>query len=351
MTSIFTLETPAVLIDLDIVEANIQRTQTLFDSLGIGFRPHIKTHKIPLLAEWQLKHGAIGIAAQKVSEAEVFAAAGCTDILLCFNLLSPTKIARLRALMDQAHMTTVADNLTVVQALSAGMAGSVTPLDVLVECDTGMHRCGVQNPQAACDLAQAIAAAPGLRFAGLMTYPAPNATAQVQSFLADARDLCIATVGHCDIISGGGTPSLMDAGLSPILTEYRAGTYIYNDRSLLAGGACTLADCALTVLATVVSCPTDTRAVLDSGSKSLTSDLLGLTGYGTILNHPDAQIIRLSEEHAHVTLPIPTLAVGDKVQIVPNHACPVSNLVDRVTFHRSGVVLREADVAARGCVT
>lgn len=351
MTSIFTLETPAVLIDLDIVEANIQRTQTLFDSLGIGFRPHIKTHKIPLLAEWQLKHGAIGIAAQKVSEAEVFAAAGCTDILLCFNLLSPAKIARLRALMDQAHMTAVADNLTVVQALSAGMSGSTAPLDVLVECDTGMDRCGVQTPQAACDLAVAIAAAPGLRFAGLMTYPPPDATAQVQSFLADARDLCVAAVGHCDTISGGGTPSLLDAGLSPILTEYRAGTYIYNDRSLVARGACTLADCALTVLATVVSCPTATRAVLDSGSKSLTSDLLGLTGYGTILNHPDAQITRLSEEHGHVTLPTPTLAVGDKVQIVPNHACPVSNLVDHVTFHRSGIVVRQADVAARGCVT
>ncbi len=351
MTSIFTLETPTVLIDLDIVEANIQRTQTLFDTLGIGFRPHIKTHKIPLLAEWQLKHGAIGIAAQKVSEAEVFAAAGCTDILLCFNLLSPAKIARLRALMDQAHLTTVADNLTVVRALSAGMAGSATPLDVLVECDTGMHRCGVQSPQAACDLAQAIATAPGLRFAGLMTYPAANATAQVQSFLTAARDLCIATVGHCDIISGGGTPSLMEAGLSPILTEYRAGTYIYNDRSLVARGACTLADCALTVLATVVSRPTDTRAVLDSGSKSLTSDLLGLTGYGTILGHPDAQITGLSEEHGHVTLPTPTFSVGDKVQIIPNHACPVSNLVTQVTFHRSGTVIRQADVAARGCVT
>jgi D-serine deaminase-like pyridoxal phosphate-dependent protein len=118
----------------------------------------------------------------------------------------------------------------------------------------------------------------------------------------------------------------------------------------VARSACTLADCALTVLATVVSCPTDTRAALDSGSKSLTSDLLGLTGYGTILNHPDAQITGLSEEHGHVTLPNPTLSVGDKVQIVPNHACPVSNLVDRVTFHRSGIVWREAEVAARGCV-
>ena len=352
-TAIHDLETPVVLIDLDVVEVNIQHAQSLFDDLGIGFRPHIKTHKLPFLAEFQMKQGAIGIAAQKVSEAEVFVAAGFTDILLCFNLLSPAKIARVRTMMDQAHMTVVADNLDVVRALSGGMAGAAVPLDVLVECDTGMGRCGVQSPQAAADLALAISTAPGLRFAGLMTYPAPGAAARVQAFLAEARDLCIAAVGSCDVISGGGTPSLMDAGLSPILTEYRAGTYIYNDRSLVERGACTLADCALTVLATVVSRPTDTRAILDSGSKSLTSDLLGLDGYGTILGYQQARIMGLSEEHGNVDLTdcIQRPVVGQKVQIVPNHACPVSNLVDRVVFHRSGVVVRAADVAARGCVT
>jgi D-serine deaminase-like pyridoxal phosphate-dependent protein len=352
-TAIHDLETPAVLIDLDVVEANIQQAQSLFDDLGIGFRPHIKTHKLPFLAELQMKQGAIGIAAQKVSEAEVFVAAGFTDILLCFNLLSPAKIARVRVMMDRAHMTVVADNPDVMRALSAGMAGAAVPLDVLVECDTGMGRCGVQNPQAAADLAVAISAAPGLRFAGLMTYPVAAASARVQAFLAEARDLCIAGVGHCDIISGGGTPSLIDAGLTPILTEYRAGTYIYNDRSLVERGACTLADCALTVLATVVSRPTETRAILDSGSKSLTSDLFGLDGYGTILGYPQARIMGLSEEHGHVDLTASTLrpVVGQKVQIVPNHACPVSNLVDRVVFHRSGVVWREAAVEARGCVT
>ncbi len=347
---IFDLETPVVLIDLDIVEANIARAQSLFDGFGIGFRPHIKTHKIPFLAELQMKQGAIGIAVQKVSEAEVFAAAGFTDVLLCFNLLSPSKIARLRALMDKAHITVVADNLSVVQALSKGMTG--TTLDVLVECDTGMGRCGVQSPQAARDLAQAIAAAPGLNFAGLMTYPAPGAAAHVQAFLTEARELCVVALGHCTTISGGGTPSLLDAGLSPILTEYRAGTYIYNDRSLVARGACTLADCALTVLATVVSRPTDTRAILDTGSKSLTSDLLGLTGYGTILGYPEARIASLSEEHGHVDLTeCPSKpAIGQKLQIVPNHACPVSNLVNLVTFHRSGTVVRQAEVAARGMV-
>lgn len=350
--SIFDLETPVVLIDLDVVDANIRRAQALFDGWGVGFRPHIKTHKIPYLAELQLKQGAIGIAAQKITEAEVFARAGCSDILLCFNLLSPAKIARARALMAACHLTVVADNLDVVRALSAGMAGAEVPLDVLVECDTGMGRCGVQSPQAACDLAVAVAAAPGLHFAGLMTYPAPDGTRVVEAFMREARALCVAVVGHCAVVSGGGTPSLTKAGEAQVLTEYRAGTYIYNDRSLVARGACGLDDCALTVLATVVSRPTRARAIVDAGSKSLTSDLLGLTGYGSVLGQPEAQIVALSEEHG--TLDVSGCAVppgiGQKVQIVPNHACPVSNLVDRVVFHRSGVVWREAEVAARGCV-
>lgn len=352
MTHILDLETPTVLVDLDVVEANIERVQSLFDTLGIGLRPHIKTHKLPFLAELQMKQGAIGIAAQKISEAEVFAAAGFTDILLCFNLLSPAKIARLRALTETCHITVVADNMATVQALSAGMAGASTPLDVLVECETGAKRCGVQSPEAARDLAEAIHAAPGLSFAGLMTYPPPGGEAQVQAFLTQARDLCIAAVGSCRAISGGGTPTLANAGLTPVLTEYRAGTYIYYDRSQMARGACTLDQCALTVLATVVSRPTPTRAVLDTGSKSLTSDLLGLTGYGTILGFPEAEITNLSEEHGVVTLKTGSAQpeIGQKVQIVPNHACPVSNLFDRVTLHRSGTVLREVEVAARGTV-
>lgn len=349
--SIFDLETPAVLVDLDIAEANIRRAQALFDGLGLGFRPHIKTHKLPYLARLQLQEGAIGIAAQKISEAEVFAAEGVDDILLCFNLLSPAKIARARRLAETCHLTVVADNPAVVQALSQGMASAGAPLDVLVECDTGMGRCGVQTPGAARDLAVQIDRAPGLRFAGLMTYPAMGSTRQVEAFMAEAKALCLAAVGHCEVISSGGTPSLIDAGQAPSTTEYRAGTYVYNDRSLVERGVCQLADCALTVLATVVSRPTEARAILDAGSKSLTSDLLGLESYGTILGFPQARIVGLSEEHGHVDLGRNAGPdIGAKVQIVPNHACPVSNLVHSVVFHRSGKVLREEKVAARGMV-
>jgi D-serine deaminase-like pyridoxal phosphate-dependent protein len=175
---------------------------------------------------------------------------------------------------------------------------------------------------------------------------------QVEKFLSTARDLIVAELGSCPVISSGGTPSMAQAALAPCITEYRAGTYIYNDRSLVERGACQITDCALTVLATVVSRPTPDRAVLDAGSKTLSSDLFGLQGYGMILEHPEATITALSEEHGNVTLhgASPGPKVGDKVRVVPNHSCVVSNLTDRVVFHRGGEVLRHEDVAARGCV-
>ena len=347
------IETPAVLIDLDIVETNLAAAQRQFDVLGVKFRPHIKTHKIPRLARLQLREGAHGIAVQKLSEAEVFVAEGFDDILLCFNLLSPAKIHRLRALAAGCHLTVVADNLETVQALSQGFADSDQKLPVLVECDTGMGRCGVQSPQAAASLATAIEQAPGLHFQGLMTYPAIASEARVEAFMSAARTLCIAAVGHCATISSGGTPTMVDAALAPSVTEYRAGTYIYNDRSLVVRGSCDWSDCALTVLATVVSRPTPDRAVIDAGSKSLTSDLLGLQGYGHVVEFPDAAVAALSEEHGILRLnPLSAgPAIGQKIHIIPNHACPVSNLVDRVYLHRSGVLIGPQDVAARGCVT
>ncbi len=345
------VETPAVLIDLDRVEANILHAQALFDRLGKGFRPHIKTHKIPFLARLQVKAGAIGIACQKISEAEVFAGEGFDDILLCFNLLSPAKVARARLLAEAGQLATVADNAETIACLSQGMAGAAAPLRVLIECDTGAGRCGVQSPLAARDLARLVAASKGLVFGGLMTYPKPDSEAQVQAFLSAARDLILPDL-PCDTISSGGTPSMSMAALAPCITEYRAGTYIYNDRSLVARGACTVSDCALTVLSTVVSRPTADRAILDAGSKTLSSDLFGLSGYGLIAAYPEASITGLSEEHGHVSLQgcktRPT--VGEKVQVIPNHACVVSNLTDRVIFHRGGEVLRAEPVAARGLV-
>lgn len=344
------VETPAVLIDLDIVETNIERAQNNLSQVGFAFRPHIKTHKLPKIAQMQLDAGGSGIACQKLTEAEVFTSAGFDNILLCYNLLSPMKIERLVRLAQTQQIITIADNVAVINALSEGFS-SQKPLEVLVECDTGMGRCGVISPEEAASLARAIDAAPGLNFGGLMTYPKPNTEPSTQAFLKTSKALCEAAVGHCKTVSGGGSPSMASAADTPILTEYRAGTYVYNDRSMVKAGACSWEDCALSVLATVVSRPTLDRAVIDAGSKSLTSDLLGMQDYGFIPSRPNVSIVGLSEEHGHLELPKDeTLQTGDKIQVIPNHACPVSNLVDSVYFHRSGRVIGIEPVAARGCV-
>src|SRR5512139_3721596 len=241
------------------------------------------------------------------------------------------KLDRLAALAKKVRLSVVADNETVVAGLSRRFAGEAKPLAVLVECDTGAQRCGVATPEDAAALAQVIANSSGLIFGGLMTYPPPDGAAAVQDFMTRAKALIEAKGIAVPVITSGGTPSMAKAGDAPVTTEYRAGTYVYNDRSLVARGACTWDDCALTVLATVVSVPAANRAIIDAGSKTLTSDLLGLQGYGHVLGRDDIRIDQLSEEHGRLVSDGPIgLSVGDRVRIVPNHACVVSNMVDVV---------------------
>lgn len=346
------LDTPAVLVDLDRVERNLARWQAYCDRHGIRNRPHIKTHKVVELARRQVELGAAGICCQKLGEAEVMADGGLGDILIPFNLLGPAKLGRARALAERLALEVSADDPAVVDGLALAFASAARPLPVLVECDTGARRCGVQTPEAARDLALRIARAPGLALGGLMTYPAKGAPDRAAAFLGEAKAL-IETAGvPVPKVSSGGTPDMWRAHESPVVTEYRVGTYIYNDLMEVACGAAALEDCALTVLATVVSRPTADRAILDTGSKSLTSDLNGQTGHGRIVEHPEAVIFGLSEEHGHVDLAAcPTRpALGRKVRIIPNHACPVSNLFDRIVTVRGERVEGSLAVAARGRV-
>ncbi len=345
------IDTPAVLIDLDVAEANIDRFQAHCDRHRLALRPHIKTHKLPMLAKRQIAAGAVGITCQKISEAEaMISEGGIDDILLTYNILGAAKLARLRALAARVRLSVVADSPVVAQGLSAAFADASEPLRVLVECDTGAGRCGVTSPEAAAGLAARIAALPGLHFAGLMTYPPVGAEAAVQDWLARAKALIQARGIAVEVISSGGSPGMWQAQDVPAATEYRIGTYIYNDRSLQARGTCGWADCALTVLATVVSVPTQGRAIIDAGSKILTSDLLGLDGYGHILGRPDIRIAALSEEHGTLTADPIGLKAGDRVRIVPNHACVVSNMLDRVELLRGGEHLETVAVPARGQV-
>ena len=348
-----TINTPAVLVDLDIARRNIERFQAYADAHGLRVRPHIKTHKLPAVAEMQLKAGAIGITCQKVSEAEAMIAGSpeIRDVLITYNILGHEKLEHLTALARRVTLSVVADSETVIDGLSAAFAAEPAPLRVLVECDTGADRCGVQTPEAAAVLAQRIAKAKGLVFGGLMTYPPVGAAAAVEAFMTEAKALIEATGIAVPVITSGGTPSMMEAASAPVTTEYRPGTYVYNDRSLVSRGVCGWEDCALTVLATVVSVPAANRAIIDAGSKVLTSDLLGLTGYGHVLGRPEIAIDQLSEEHGRLVSAGPIgLSVGDKIRIVPNHACVVTNMVDSIYAIEGDTGVAVWPVAARGRV-
>jgi D-serine deaminase-like pyridoxal phosphate-dependent protein len=251
----------------------------------------------------------------------------------------------LRALSEKVKLAVVADNRIVIDGLSAVFARSERALTVLVECNTGADRCGVVSPENAAELADAIVKAPGLAFGGLMTYPPTGDAASVQAFMVRAKTL-IEKIGlTVSCVSSGGTPDMMSAHTAPITTEYRPGTYVYNDRSLVSRGN----DCALTVLTTVVSTPAANRAIVDAGSKILTSDLLGLSGYGHVLGWPDIAIDQLSEEHGRLTAADEIgLKVGQRVKIVPNHACVVRNMVDAVYVVIRHQVIATWPVVARG---
>ena len=220
---------------------------------------------------------------------------------------------------------------------------------MLVECDTGMGRCGVQSAAQAVALARGIAASPGLRFGGLMTYPAAGKAEACLTWLSEAKAALLAAGLDCATISSGGTPDLWSSRSAQVITEYRPGTYIYLDRSCVAKGVGTVEDCALTVLATVVSHPVADRAILDAGSKALSSDTLGQPDFGEIVGHPGARVTGLSEEHGTVSLSGgAALAVGDRVRVLPNHACVVSNLFDNVHLVSGEQVIDILPVAARG---
>ncbi|MCR6670220.1 D-TA family PLP-dependent enzyme [Devosia ginsengisoli] len=352
MTDINELDTPAVLIDLDRVEANLKRVQVYADSHGLKLRPHIKTHKLPRFAKRAIALGAVGITVQKLGEAEVFADAGITDIFLPYNIIGPAKLARLKALHGRIRIAVTADSAETIEGLSRTFAGSATPLTVLVECDTGMGRCGVQSPAAALALAEKIANSPGLALGGLMTYPAAGQVEANAAWLAAAKHALTEAGLPPAIVSNGGTPDIWRAHEVAAATEHRPGTYIYMDRYQVAKGVGTFDDCALTVLATVVSRPTEDRAIIDAGSKALTSDTLGMTCFGLIEAYPDAVITGLSEEHGTIDLSACTSKprIGDKLRIIPNHACVVSNLFDRVTLISNDRVVETVAVDARGRV-
>jgi D-serine deaminase-like pyridoxal phosphate-dependent protein len=366
------LQTPAVLIESSRLSRNLDRMQAAVTARGRRLRPHAKTHKSPLVAEMQIARGAVGICCAKLGEAEVFADAGITDIRVPYPL-NPVNADRVLALASRVAFSFIVDDLSVARAWSDVARRAGRRLDVLVKVDVGFHRCGI-DPHAsdAPSLVREVAELPGLRFKGLLSHAGhaygANSDTEIEAIAcAEARllrDLAVRSEVPCEEISVGATPTARFSIYQEGVTELRPGNYAYYDRMQVAVGSAAWDDCALTVLARVVSRPAADRIIFDSGSKTLTSDLIkgrgNPAGHGAVLEdvhgaRPDDSLVieRLSEEHATVRNANgrSRLAIGDLVRIVPNHSCVVSNMVDTVWLVDGDAVLDRLPVAARGRIT
>jgi len=355
---------------------NLQRMQDGATLNGKRLRPHSKTHKSIALAERQISLGAVGVCCAKLGEAEVMADAGIDDIRLPYPL-NPVNADRVLALLDRARISFIVDHAAVAQGWSDAMVRAGTTVDVLVKVDVGFHRCGIdpEGAEAARFVAD-VAALPGLRLRGLLSHAgqgygatsaeeAESIARSEADILRGLADQVRARGVSIDELSVGATPTARFSVTEPGVTELRPGNYIYFDRTQVGLGAAGWDDCALTVLARVVTAPAPGRIILDCGSKTLTNDVArgfaAMPGYGAVLagidgvQTPDDSLTieRLSEEHANVKVQgqRTRLAPGDLVRIVPNHSCVVSNLVDSAWMVSGTDVLEALRVSARGRIT
>jgi D-serine deaminase-like pyridoxal phosphate-dependent protein len=366
------IPTPAVLVESSKLALNIARMQKAVADRGKTLRPHAKTHKSPVVARMQLAAGATGICCAKLGEAEVFADAGVADIRLPYPL-NPANADRVFALADRVRLSFIVDDQAVARAWSSIAVQRARTLNVLVKVDVGFHRCGIDpSDRLAAAIVADIASLPGLRFLGLLSHAGhgygAGSDAEAAAIAVEEakilRELAAASRVPCAEISVGATPTARYSVEQAGVTEMRPGNYVYFDRTQVGLGSAAWDDCALTVLARVVSRPAPDRVILDSGSKTLTNDLArgftSLPGYGTVFTGvhettPDPRLLieRLSEEHATVRAAGsgPALPTGTLVRIVPNHSCVVSNLVDTLWMVDGERVVERLPVAARGRIT
>ncbi|CAM4195180.1 D-threo-3-hydroxyaspartate dehydratase [Mycobacterium basiliense] len=355
------VDTPAVLIDRDILDRNIARMSTAVAAKGIALRPHVKTHKMPEIAELQLQAGAAGLTVATVGEAEVFVDHGADDIFIAYPLwLSARQADLLRKLTARARIALGVDSADGAANAAAKLAGTAAAIDVLIEVDSGHHRSGVRTEQLL-EVARATRDS-GLRLTGVFTFPGhgyapgkPGEAAELERrALDDAADTLIAAGFPIARRSGGSTPTAQLAATGGV-TELRPGVYVFGDAQQLELGTCTPDEVALTVAATVVSrhetANGPRRIILDAGSKVLGSDRPDwATGFGRLIDHLDARIVALSEHHATVVWPddaaLPRL--GARLRVIPNHVCLTTNLVDEVAVVRDAKLIDWWKVAARG---
>ena len=356
------LDTPALLIDLDKMEANIETMANYFNTVNAELRPHVKTHKTPIIAHKQIAAGAIGVTCAKLGEAEAVIHAGIRDVLIANQVVGTQKIARLINLAKHSEIMVAVDNSENVQAISEAAAAKGATVRMLVEVNIGMDRCGVESGEPALALAEQIRRSPNLVFEGLMGYEGHTvakpkhaerdaAAREAMQRLVNAKHYLEKHGVAVSIMSGGGTGTFNITGSIPEMTEVQAGSYVLMDSTYYnVEGIGAHFDCALSVLATVVSRPTANRVIVDTGLKVLAKEFgipqpVGVTGI---------EMTGLSEEHGTLKTvgqgsdENASLKPGDKLEILPTHCCTTVNLHDRYYGIRNGIVESVWDIAARG---
>ena len=358
------LDTPALVVDLDVMERNLSRMAAYCREHDLRLRPHTKTHKIPELARKQIQSGATGITVAKIDEAEVMIDAGLDDLLIAYPIVGPTKTHRLAALAQRATITVSLDSETAARGIAAAVSERDANVNILVELDVGFGRCGVANETEALKLAQTILSLRGLDFRGLMFFPGhfgvePEQRATLRAQVNEFLDRCLETFAGAGVplttISGGSTPSRYESHLFHSVNETRPGTYIFNDRNTVGVAAASLDDCALSVLVTIVSTSVSGHGAIDGGSKTFSSDRYQAEdgrGFGLVKDDPAIEIERLSEEHGHLNLSRSErrYRVGDRLAIIPNHVCSTVNMHDEIYGVRGERVETIWKVAGRGKV-
>jgi D-serine deaminase-like pyridoxal phosphate-dependent protein len=355
------LDTPCPVLDLDRLDANIRRMGQLVAAAGVALRPHAKTHKLVQVARRQLAAGACGLTVAKLGEAELLVDHDIGDVLIAYPVWGARKWERLCRLAERAEIRVAADSYEVFEGIATAATARGVSIPVRIEVDTGFGRCGVQSAEEAGALAARLSKLSGVRLVGVMSFAGQTYSARREQIraaaAADAARLVeVATELRADgfevpEISVGSTPSATHVDALDGITEIRPGTYVFSDRDQVELGWGTLDDCALTVRATVVSRPTATRAVIDAGTKTLSSDrATTVEGWGLIRGRPHWKLVSLNEEHGIVELPSGEGPIGTQVEIVPNHACGTLNMHDWVAVAREGVVVEWWPVEGRGLV-
>ncbi len=347
------LDTPALVIDLDVMERNLSRMADYAREHGLQLRPHTKTHKTPALGAQQLAHGAVGLTVAKVSEAEVMLASGVQDLLIAYPIFGAEKMRRLVEVAKKARVTVSVDSLEAARPIAEAAAAAGVTVGVLAEVDAGLHRVGVQ-PEGFVDLLRGLAGLQGIELRGMAFYPGHiknqdlDALAALSTLISGLIAEAKAAGFALPIVSGGSTPTEWHSHEVAGMTEIRPGTYIFNDRNTIFSGACTAEDCAATIVATVVSTSVPGQFVIDGGSKTFSSDRTAVDGFGGILDAPDALFEKMNEEHGYVKHAGHTRKVGDRVRVLPNHICVAVNLQERIYGVRGDQVVETWTVDGRG---